>query len=111
MPTELALSAYRPFPGKADELQAFFADELATLRRRGHVTDRRAPVVRTEAGELLVVLEWSSEHAVGDAHEDPEILALWRRQAGPAGDNAPPEVAGAGIPLAPRAVRRRGQRV
>ena len=45
--TELALSAYRPFPGKAYELQAFFAVELATLRRRGHVTERRAPVVRT----------------------------------------------------------------
>jgi len=100
MPTELALSAYRPYPGKADELQAFFAEELATLRRRGHVTDRRAPVVRTEAGELLVVLEWSSEHAVGDAHEDPEILALWRRKSELAEYIAPRELAGSDIPFA-----------
>src|SRR5256885_16089375 len=104
MPTELALSAYRPFPGKADELQAFFADELATLRRRGHVTDRRAPVVRTEAGELLVVLEWSSEHAVGDAHEDPEILALWRRQSELAEYIPPPGPCGPRNPVSPPTV-------
>src|SRR2546423_13706353 len=98
MPTELALSAYRPFPGKADELQAFFADELATLRRRGHVTDRRAPVVRTEAGELLVVLEWSSEDAAGDAHKDPENLALWRRNTETTRGNPPRGVRRSGIP-------------
>jgi hypothetical protein len=38
-------------------------------------------VVRTETGELLVVLEWSTEHAVGDAHADQEVLAVWERKA------------------------------
>ena len=76
MPTELALSAYRPRPGKSDELVQFFAEELATLRRRGHVTERRAPVVRTENGELLVVLEWSSEHAVAARHNIRDDLAV-----------------------------------
>jgi hypothetical protein len=100
MPTELALSAYRPFPGKADALQKFFAEELATLRRRGHVTDRPAPVVRTDADELLVVLEWASDHAVGDAHEDREILALWERKAHLAEYISPQELAGSGVPFA-----------
>lgn len=100
VPTELALSAYRPFPGKSDELQAFFAEEVETLRRRGHVTQRRAPVVRTGAGEFLVALEWSSERAVGDAHEDPEILALWERKAQLAEYIAPRELAGADVPFA-----------
>jgi hypothetical protein len=100
MSTELALSAYRPFPGTGDELQAFFAEELATLRRRGHVTDRPAPVIRTNAGEYLVILEWSSEHAVGDAHEDPEILALWERKAQLADYIAPRELAGSDVPFA-----------
>jgi hypothetical protein len=100
MPTELALSAYRPLPGKAEELQVFFTEELATLRRRGHVTDRPAPVVRTDHDEFLVVLEWSSDHAVGDAHADPEILALWERKAQLAEYVAPGELAGSGIPFA-----------
>ena len=100
VPTELALSAYRPVSGKADELQVFFADELATLRRRGHVTERRAPVVRTDSGEFLVVLEWSSDHAVADAHEDPEILELWRRKSELADYVAPRELAGSDVPFA-----------
>jgi hypothetical protein len=100
MPTELALSAYRPFPGKAEALQEFFAEELATLRRRGHVTDRPAPVIRTDADELLVVLEWASGHAVGDAHEDREILALWERKAQLAEYISPRELKGSGVPFA-----------
>ena len=78
----------------------FFAAELAILRRRGHVTERRAPVVRADGGELLVVLEWSSEHAVGDAHEDPEILELWRRKSELAEYIAPRELAGSDVPFA-----------
>jgi hypothetical protein len=100
MPTELALSAYRPRAGKFDELVEFFTEELATLRRRGHVTDRRAPVARTEQGELLLVLEWSSEHAVGDAHQDPEVLELWERKEQLAEYIPPRDLAGAGVPFA-----------
>jgi hypothetical protein len=100
MATELALSAYRPRAGTLDELVGFFTEELATLRRRGHVTARRAPVVRTEQGELLVVLEWSSEHAVGDAHEDAEVLALWQRKEQLVEYVAPSDLAGAGVPFA-----------
>jgi hypothetical protein len=98
--TELALSAYRPRPGRSEELVHFFAEELATLRRRGHVTERRAPVVRTDAGEFLVVLEWASDHAVGDAHEDPEILVLWERKAQLAEYIPPRELAGSDAPFA-----------
>jgi hypothetical protein len=98
--TELALSAYRPFAGKGAELEAFFGEELATLRLRGHVTERPVPVVRTDTGDYLVVLEWSSEHAVGDAHEDPEVLALWERKAQLAEYIAPSDLAGSNVPFA-----------
>jgi hypothetical protein len=99
MPNELALSAYRPRPGKSGVLLEFFAEELATLRRRGHVTERPAPVVRTDAGDYLVVLEWSSEHAVADAHEDAEVLAMWERKAQLVEYIAPRELAGSDIPF------------
>jgi hypothetical protein len=100
MPTELALSAYRPRPGKSEELVQFLAEELATLRRRGHVTERRAPVVQTENGELLVVLEWSSEHAVADAHNYSEVLAVWRWKEQLAEYISPGELAGSDVPFA-----------
>lgn len=98
--TELAFSAYRPRGGKGDELLLLLGEELATLRRRGHVTERRAPVIRTENGELLVVLEWSSEHAVDDAHADPEVLAVWDRKAQLAEYVAPRALAGSDVPFA-----------
>jgi hypothetical protein len=98
--SQLALSAYRPYPGRSDELSALFREELATLRRRGHVTDRPAPVARTETGELLVVLEWSTEHAVDDAHGDPEVIAVWERKAKLAEYIAPATLTGSDVPFA-----------
>lgn len=99
MGTELALAAYRP-KGSAGELLRLLGEDIATLRHRGHVTDRPAPVVRTENGDLLVTLEWSSEHAVDDAHADPEVLALWRRKTLLADYVAPDAVTGADVPFA-----------
>src|SRR5436190_24155769 len=52
--TQLAFAAYRPRPERTDELLRLSDEELATLRRRGHVTERPAPVVRTADGDLLV---------------------------------------------------------
>jgi hypothetical protein len=100
MTTELAFAAYRPRAGNDDELLRLLREDVATLRARGHVTDRPAPVARTESGELLVVLEWSSEHAVDDAHLDAEVLAVWERKAQLAEYISPAEIAGAEVPFA-----------
>ena len=98
--TELALAAYRPRPEREDDLLVFLHEELALLRRRGHVTERRAPVVRAPKGELLVVLEWSTDHAVDDAHVDPDILEVWDRKAELAEYIAPAALPGSDIPFA-----------
>jgi hypothetical protein len=100
MATEIALAAYRPRAGQEDALRAVLREDLATLRRRGHVTSRPAPLVRTDAGELVVVLEWASEHAVADAHDDAEVLAVWRRKDELAEYIPPRELAGAAVPFA-----------
>jgi hypothetical protein len=99
MGREVAIAAYRP-TGDPDSLVRVLAEDLATLRRRGHVTDRPAPVLRTDDGELLVVLEWSSEHAVDDAHADPEVLAVWERKELLADYVAPGAVTGGAVPFA-----------
>jgi hypothetical protein len=96
---EIALAAYRPRAGH-EELVRLLREDVATLRRRGHVTNRPAPLVRTATGELLVVIEWSSEHAVGDAHEDAEVLEVWRRKDQLSEYIAPRELAGADVPFA-----------
>jgi hypothetical protein len=98
--TELALAAYRPRPEREDDFLVFLHEELALLRRRGHVTERRAPVVRAPKGELLVVLEWSTDHAVDDAHADPDVLKVWDRKAELAEYIAPAALSGSDIPFA-----------
>jgi len=98
--TELALAAYRPRAVGRDELLELLREDIATLRRRGHVTERPVPVVATENGDVLVVLEWSSERAVDDAHADAEVLAVWERKAQLADYLAPGDLAGANAPFA-----------
>jgi hypothetical protein len=98
--TELALAAYRPRPEREAAFLVLLHEELALLRRRGHVTERRAPVVRAPEGELLVVIEWSTNHAVDDAHADPEVLEVWDRKAELAEYIAPAALSGSDIPFA-----------
>jgi Antibiotic biosynthesis monooxygenase len=98
--TELAFAAYRPKAGSAEELLQLLAEDVATLRSRGHVTERLAPVARTDNGEFLVVLEWSTRHAVDDAHADPEVRAVWERKARLADYIPPDSLGGADVPFA-----------
>jgi hypothetical protein len=76
----LALCAYRPREGRARELEEFLALEIGILRARGHITERRAPVCRTERGELLTIVEWRTARSVDEAHADPVIVELWERK-------------------------------
>ena len=100
MASRITLSAYRAREGHADEVLPHLREGIATLRARGHITSRPAAICRTARGELLVVSEWSTEHAVDDAHEDPTILELWRRKEELVEYLAPGELAGSGVPFA-----------
>src|SRR6266550_3777969 len=81
MPTSrLSLSAYRPRPGHGDDVLPHLRHEIATLRARGHITSRPAPICLTPTGDYLVVAEWATDTSVDDAHEDEVILELWRRK-------------------------------
>jgi hypothetical protein len=98
--TRIACAAYRPRAAASVDLFEFFRRELQVLRQRGHVTQRPAPVLQTRTGELVVILEWSSEHAVDDAHGDPDVMALWAQKAELADYIAPADLAGADVPFA-----------
>jgi hypothetical protein len=78
--SRLSLSAYRPKPGRSDELLPHFRHEVATLRARAHITNRPAPICLTDRGEYLVITEWASASSVDEAHEDEVVLEVWRRK-------------------------------
>jgi hypothetical protein len=99
MSSRISLAAYRPRPGKDEELLELFEAEFARLRTGRHVTDRRVPICRTDRGEYLAILEWSSDHAVDDAHRDAQVLRIWARKAEIAEYLAPRDLAGSDVPF------------
>ena len=78
--SRLSVSAYRPRPGRSDELLPHLRHEVATLRARGHITNRPAPICLTDRGEYLVITEWATATSVDEAHDDEVVLEVWARK-------------------------------
>jgi quinol monooxygenase YgiN len=77
----LVIVAYRPRPGRADELLALTRQHVPVLRELGFATERAPYLMRSEDGTLIEVFEWKSEEAIARAHEDPAIQAMWAQYA------------------------------
>lgn len=71
--------AYRPKPGKEEELLAIVRSRVPTLRKEGLVTDRVPVLMRAKNGTLIEVSEWKSREAIDAAHKNPTVLALWNK--------------------------------
>jgi quinol monooxygenase YgiN len=69
--------AYRPKPGKEQELLAIVRSRVPTLRKEGLVTGRVAVLMRAKDGTLIEVSEWKSHEAIDAAHKNPTVLAMW----------------------------------
>jgi quinol monooxygenase YgiN len=69
--------AYRPKPGKDQELLAIVRSRVPTLRKEGLVTDRVPVLMRAKDGTLIEVSEWKSREAIDAAHKNPIVLAMW----------------------------------
>ena len=78
--SRLSLSAYRPKPGRGDQLLPHLRHEVATLRARRHITNRPAPISLTDRGEYLVIIEWASASSVDESHADDVVQEVWRRK-------------------------------
>jgi quinol monooxygenase YgiN len=77
----ISFAAFRPKPGRENDLAAVITDRLALMRRLGFVTDRPAINMRAKDGTFIQVSEWVSQAAIDQAHKSPEVLALWGRYA------------------------------
>jgi quinol monooxygenase YgiN len=69
--------AYRPKPGKEQELLAIVRTRVPSLRKEGLVTDRVPVLMRAKDGTLIEVSEWKSQEAIDAAHKNPTVLAMW----------------------------------
>jgi quinol monooxygenase YgiN len=73
------IAAYRPKPGKADELLAVLRDHIPTLRKEQLIADRPAHLMQAKDGTILEVFEWKSREAIDAAHRNPAVAQLWDR--------------------------------
>jgi hypothetical protein len=98
--SRLSLSAYRPKHGSRNDVLAHLRREVDTLRGRGHITDRLAPICVTDRGEYLVITEWATASSVDDAHRDASVLHVWRRKEQLLEPIAPSDLDESAVPFA-----------
>jgi quinol monooxygenase YgiN len=75
----IVIVAYRPKPGKEDELLELVRARVPTLRKEGLVTDRTPAMMRARDGTIIEVSEWKSHEAIEAAHKNPNVLAMWNK--------------------------------
>lgn len=71
--------AYRPKPGKEQEILDLVRARIPTLRKEGLVTDREPIIMRAKDGTIIEVSEWKSQEAIDAAHKNPNVLAMWNK--------------------------------
>jgi hypothetical protein len=98
--SRLSLSGYRPRPGRSNEVLSHLRHEVATLRARGHITNRQAPICLTDRGEFLVITEWATATSVDEAHEDDVVLDVWRQKEQLVDYIAPSDLDKSAVPFA-----------
>ena len=73
----IVIVAYRPKPGKTEDLKALVRAHVPKLRALGLATERAALAMEAADGSIVEVFEWSSPDAMEAAHANPEVQALW----------------------------------
>ena len=62
--------AYRPKPGKGDEVLALVRGRVPNLREEGLATERQPVIMRSRDGTIIEVSEWKSREAIESAHKN-----------------------------------------
>ena len=75
----VVIVAYRPKPGKENELIDLVRSRVPTLRKEGLVSDRVPTIMRSRDGTIVEVSEWKSREAIDAAHKNPNVLAMWNK--------------------------------
>jgi quinol monooxygenase YgiN len=75
----VVIVAYRPKPGKENELVELVRSRVPTLRKENLVTDRVPTIMHSRDGTIIEVSEWKSREAIDAAHKNPNVLAMWNK--------------------------------
>ena len=75
--SRFVIAAFKPRPGRQQELEAIVRKHWQVLQEQGLVTERPRYAMRSSDGTIVEVFEWRSPQAIEQAHENPAVLALW----------------------------------
>ena len=75
----IVIVAYKPLPGKDEELEKLVLDHFGILRNQNLVSDKKPLIMKTSGGELIEIFEWKSSEAIQEAHSNAEVQKLWSR--------------------------------
>lgn len=74
-----SIAAYAPKPGFEEKLLEIVKSHWGILHGQNLVTENIARIMRATDGTIVEVFEWASEEAIGLAHENPAVIALWEK--------------------------------
>ena len=94
---ETVIAAYRPKPGKDEELRKLMREHRRVLADAHLVTNKLPLILRAcSDGTLVEIFEWSSAKAADKAHRHASIRAIWSKLAAVADFVALSDIAEAG---------------
>lgn len=70
---------YSPKPGGEVTLEREVEAHAPTLRRLGLATEAASLALRAADGSIVECFEWASREAMSQAHEHPDVQAMWGR--------------------------------
>lgn len=74
---QIVIVAYKPKPGKADDLKSLVKNHVTRLSNEGLVTLREPAIMETAEGVIIEMFEWLSAEAIQMAHSNPAVHKMW----------------------------------
>lgn len=73
------IACFKPKPGKEALLMEAVEEHLPVLRKENLVTGKENYVMKAKDGSIIEVFEWKSAKAIEDAHNNEQVLKLWKK--------------------------------
>lgn len=77
----IVIAAYKPIPGREEELEMLIRSHWQLLNEQNLVSDRKPIIVKAKDGTIIEVFGWKSKEAIDMAHKNPVVLKMWEDYA------------------------------
>lgn len=75
----VVICAYKPKPGKEEDLISIVKEHVPVLRSINLATGRAPQIMKAGDGTIVEVFEWVSSKAIEEAHKNPVVLDMWKK--------------------------------